>query len=470
MNSQTNIEKRIGSSADYDANNSWYFNSGNGCLNNNNRYNGNFRSRPVLDYHRYDNDLLEEYPIPLYELLTISKDCAKNKSSKPSYVFYSADRIRRLVTICHEMNNSEVMPRESTAHIIFEPRVREIVCADFDKRILQAWYINQLKPILESKLYHPDSYSCRKGKGGLKAVQTLQEYVSHYSNDYTSDLWIAKVDIKAFFMNLDCFQVVRIFEKLIRDNYPEGDRKELLLYLTRIIYLQDTTGNLKDMARPEERSELEKGKSMYDLEPYRGVPIGDWTSQTAGLVITTYALNYLSSLGYAFIHYTDDTVVIVRDVAAWREDVDRLEKFYKDNFGLTLHKKKRYFQHYSKGVEALGYKVRFNRILPSDRIYHNLQWFVERSIRRANEAKSYAITHKEKVLATINSYLGFLKWCNGYNLRKEIVDRILESPFGLVFEAPEDYSKISIKKDFTKKAYYKNEYRKLKNNLNLLAI
>ena len=43
-----NIGKQKGSCADYNANNSWYFNSTNGCVNNNNRYNGNFRSRPVL--------------------------------------------------------------------------------------------------------------------------------------------------------------------------------------------------------------------------------------------------------------------------------------------------------------------------------------------------------------------------------------------------------------------------------------
>ena len=48
MGSQFNIGKQRGSCGDYNGNNTWYFNGTNGCLNNNNRYNTNFRSRPVF--------------------------------------------------------------------------------------------------------------------------------------------------------------------------------------------------------------------------------------------------------------------------------------------------------------------------------------------------------------------------------------------------------------------------------------
>ena len=75
-----NIGKQKGSCADYNANNSWYFNSTNGCVNNNNRYNGNFRSRPVLDYCQYDNELLENYPLPLSplsEVFAVAPDFTK---------------------------------------------------------------------------------------------------------------------------------------------------------------------------------------------------------------------------------------------------------------------------------------------------------------------------------------------------------------------------------------------------------
>ena len=143
------------------------------------------------------------------------------------------------------------------------------------------------------------------------------------------------------------------------------------------------------------------------------MPIGDWTSQTAGLIITTEPLKYLESLGYRFVHYTDDTCVVVRDKEKWlRDDLPRLEAFYRDRYGLTLHPKKRYLQHYSKGVEVLGYKLRFNRLLPSDRIYHNLRWYLERTIRKATENGEYAAIYGDKVLQTVNSYLGMLRHCS----------------------------------------------------------
>lgn len=468
MTSQINISKLRGSCADYNANNSWYFNGTNGCINNNNRYNGNFRSRPVLDYGRYDNTSLETYPIPLHDWLILSIITSKGKHGKPSYAFFHLNRMHELIRLCHEVNLCEIMPREGTAHIIFEPRIREIVCASFASRVKQTFYITTLKPILED-FYHPDSYSCRVGKGGLKGIQQLQEYIFEASNGYTEDVWIAKVDLKAFFMSLDCFQTAEVFTKLIDERMPDGYIKDILKYLTRQIYLAATKDHLKDMARPDERALLDPIKSIYNQPYYRGVPIGDWGSQTAGLVITTFALNYLTSLGYTFIHYTDDTVVVVKDKEQWLEDVERLARFYKQQFGLTLHPQKRYLQHYSKGVEALGYKVRFNRILPSDRIYHNMQWFIERTVRKADLDKNYAITHKDKILATLNSYLGFLKWCNAYRLRKQICDKVTSSALGMVLEASKDYSKVTIRPHYTKKHYYHQAFKELKHNLKSAA-
>lgn len=136
MGSQFNIDKQRGSCGDYNGNNTWYFNGTNGCLNNNNRYNTNFRSRPVFDYGLYDNANLDNYPIPLSEWLIIAVESVKGKSSKPCYVFFMLHRIEELVRLAHQVGNCEVLPTESTAHIITVPRVREIVCATAPKRVM----------------------------------------------------------------------------------------------------------------------------------------------------------------------------------------------------------------------------------------------------------------------------------------------------------------------------------------------
>ena len=457
-----NIGKQRGSSADYNSNNTWYFNGTNGCFNNNNRYNGNFRSRPVLDYDQYDNSNLETYPVPLSYWLIISMIASRGKQGKPTYVYFRLHRIEELVQLTHQVNNSELMPTESTAHIIFEPRVREIVCASASKRVVQAFYIMQLQPYLEQFMYHPDSYSCRPKKGSLRAVRQLQEYVFEATEDYSRDCWLAKVDLQAFFMSLDCFDLCNTISAFIKQHFARSPYLDLMLYLTRVIYLAATKDHIKDMATAKERALLDPRKSLYNQPYYKGVPIGDWTSQTAGLIKTTGALLYLASLGYRFVHYTDDTAIVVTDRDKWlKEDAWRFENYYRQQ-GLTLHPSKRYFQHYSKGVEMLGYKVRFNRLLPSDRVYHNIMWYVERTVRRATANFNFALLHKQQILSSVNSYLGMLRHMSAYRLRKRICEQIEASPLGALLMPDKDYTKVNIRPRYSDRTHYRAAFRATK--------
>ena len=460
------IGRPRGSSADYNGNNTWYFNGTNGCFNNNNRYNSNFRSRPVLDYDQYDNRLLEDYPVPLSWWLMLSLQASKGKHGKPTYVRFRLHRIERLVCIAHEVGNCELMPTESTAHIIFEPRVREIVCASASKRVVQTFYVQMLQPYLERYFYHPDSYSCRVGKGSLRAVQQLQEYIYEATQGYTTDCHIAKLDIQAFFMSLDCHDICRVISDFVKKHFDGSPYLDTMLYLTRQIYLAATQDHLRDMATPAERALLDPRKSLYNQPYYQGVPIGDWTSQTAGLIKTTAVIVYIVSLGYSLVHYTDDSAVVVVDRERWlREDVWRIERFYASQ-GLTLHPRKRYFQHHSKGVELLGYKVRFGRILVSSRIYHNIWWYLERVIRRAEDA-GWLLAMKEKVLSSLNSYLGMLRHVSGHRLRKAICRQVEQSALGRVFVSAPDYTKIAIRRRYSDAWLYRKEYKQIKSNLKI---
>lgn len=463
------ISRPRGSSADYNGNNTWYFNGNNGCFNNNNRYNGNFRSRPVLDFDWLENFDLDNCLVPLSEWLIISLLSARGKNGKPTYVHFRLHRIDRLISITHQVNWCEMMPTMSTAHIIFEPRVREIVCAVADKRAVQTFYISTLQPYLEQYMYHRDSYSCRPGKGSLRAIQQLHEYVYEATNGYTTDCWLAKVDLQAFFMSLDCFRLCDTVTQFIEKYMDGSPLLDIMRYLTRQIYLSATKDHLRDMAQPSERAMLDPRKSLYNQPYYRGVPIGDWTSQTGGLIATTGALLYLASLGYHFVHYTDDTTIVVTDREMWlKENLWRLEQYYKAQ-GLTLHPQKRYFQHYSKGVEMLGYKLCYDRVLPSDRIMHNALWYVERTARRADKDFSRVLACKDKVLSSVNSYLGLLKHLSAYRLRRMICEQIEASPLGKIFDVAEDYTKITIRREYSDETYFRKAYRTVKKRYVLAA-
>ena len=356
----------------------------------------------------------------------------------------------------------EYVMRVGICFMITIPRLREVLAADFGDRLVQTWYFNELNWWLERYHLHPDSYSCRVGKGGLRAVQQFQEYVFEVSEGYTVDCYVASLDLQSFFMSIDTELAVVLISRFIEEVYG-GPHKNLLLYLTRIIYQSLPQSHCVIKSHRRMWRGFPKYKSLLGKYDGTGIPIGNITSQMLANFLTTFYLRYLSSLGYRFVHYTDDTCFVFRDKQRFLEDVHRFEWFLKTELHLTLHPHKRYLQHYSKGICMLGYKVRFDRILPSDRIVHNLEWKVECAIRKAEKDPVYMFREKDHFVQVINSYMGLLKHTNSFRLRRKILERIAVSPWGKILNIDtENYLKVLSKPEYTTKAYYRRRNRKRK--------
>ena len=154
-------------------NNQLIFNGTNGNLNNNNRYNSN-RVRVSLDYGHTEaspqgcptaSDWFRYYLI-----------ARKNKKRKATHLRFRLHCFENLASIKSDIEAMEYLPMPSTAFVITRPKVREIIAADFRDRIIQTYLVQRMLPAMERYL-HPHSYACRKGKGGLRAVQHLQEAI-----------------------------------------------------------------------------------------------------------------------------------------------------------------------------------------------------------------------------------------------------------------------------------------------------
>lgn len=446
---------------EYNGNNAWLYNPTNGALNNNNKYNS-YQVRPLLESDMYDNAALEFYEIPLEEWYEVNRQCRRRKAMKPSCLIFQYHLVVQLVELVHEVGNMEYVMRVGICFMITVPRLREVLAADFGDRLVQTWYFNELNWWLEQYHLHPDSYSCRVGKGGLRAVQQFQEYVFEVSEGYTVDCYVASLDLQSFFMSIDTELAVCLMTRFIEEVYG-GPHKNLLLYLTRIIYQSLPQSHC--VIKSNERMWLgfPKSKSLRGKTDGIGIPIGNVTSQMLANFITTFYLRYLSSLGYRFVHYTDDTAFVFQDKVKFLEDIERFEWFLRTELHLTLHPNKRYLQHYSKGICMLGYKVRYDRILPSDRIVHNLEWKVDCAIRKAEGNMSYMLMEKDHFVQVINSYTGLMKWCNTFRLRRMILKSIAASAWGRMLTIDTvNWLKVNVKPEASTLEYYKRRNRKRK--------
>lgn len=441
-------EQRRWSVARYNSNNAWLYNHDNGNLNNNNLYN-DLTARP-LDYDTEDSGLsFYSFLDEIYQAYMIAR---KTKRGKKSQMEFEVNLTNNIMGIAIALWNREYIPSESICFMIERPKRREVIAAWFGDRVVQTWYCMKLEPFLE-EFYDPNSYSCRKGKGGLRAALDLKELIRQETKDYILDnVWIAKNDIKSCFMTVDTKLLTDKMVDFIKSVTGEDEHlRDMLCWLTRIIY----------MSLPQEHCIIKNHrltwqdfpKEKSSLGKTEGIAIGNKSNQQAVLFLTTFILSALRDMGYKPIHYTDDTANVIRNVKQWKRDEAEVADYIKDELHWIWHPDKRYLQHWSKGVEFLGFKIRGDRMLPSDRIAHNYIWKMKCYARKADTMSWYVHATKEHVMQVVNSYTGLFKWCNTNRLRETGMSILKESAFAKVYNF-HNGQKVTIKPEMTQRAYF----------------
>lgn len=435
----------------YNSNNAWLYYGNNGTLNNNNKYNS-YGGRS-LDYDITEYASQEDFVQMLCEFNDSWYKCRKKKRNKNTTLEFEFNYVQLMIPLVISVYNYEYVQTGSIAFLIFYPMIREVIAAHVADRVVQTWYADKLKPSLESCWFDEDSYSCRKGKGGLRAVMKFRDYLYDETCGFVKDAWIVVRDISACFMSVDTEVLERYMCEFVKMNFGEDEiLRNRLLYLTRIIY----------RSLPQEHCVIKGNRLAWrDVEPRKsmfgkllGLPIGNKTSQDGVLFLTTLYLSVIRSMGYKFVHYTDDTAIIIRDKEQWRRDNKVIDGFVKDNTHLQWHPKKIYFQHFSKGVRLLGYKLRYDRILPSDRVAHNFIWKSVCAAKKADGGK-WTFVDTESFMQTFNSYTGILKWCDANRLKNRVFDILKSSKLANTYDFHGN-NKITIKKNKTRLRYFIN--------------
>lgn len=467
--SRNNIS-HISACSEYSANNAWNYNGNNGAINNNNK-NNTYQSRPVLEFGKYDEYNLEDCVIPLSKIYQTYKITKRHKAGKPSHLFFELHYPSRLRELCYKMNYGGYAPKKSIAFAVTKPKLREVIAADFRDRIVQTYIVQNILPLLE-EYESPYSFSCRVGKGSLKAIERMQECIFEGSQGFTKDCYISITDIRSFFMSIDVDYWTKKLIEFIQEKY-QGEDKELLIYLTERTYYHHPENNCKIMSPAWLMDSIPYHKSMIKKTDGRGLGIGNVTSQTMANYITTTLLTILEGMGYnLFSFYTDDCGLVVKDKEEYLRRLSIIKDEFRKQTHLELHDDKFYFQHYSKGMNFLGFRLKYDRITPNKRIVYNFERRIKQLLNLADKSTTNIFARKDDALSWANSYLGILSHCRSYNLRKKYIDELKNSKWSKVMTFAPEYTKINIKDKYTTRGYYmyKNEQRKKEvfNNLKII--
>lgn len=374
-------------------------------------------------------------------LLEAYYDCRRNKRKTASALVYEMDYESKLIALRDRINTRTYAPGKSICFVVTRPRYREVFAASFEDRIVHHYIALRLEPLFE-QAFCPYTYNCRKGKGQLYGTNMLRQQIIECSDNYTTDCYIMKLDLRGFFMSIDKCILADLIDRFVEEKYT-GEDKDDLRRLCRIVILHEPEKNCERHSPASYWNYLPANKSLFTNGEGKGVAIGNLFAQ----LFANFLLNSLDwlveELGLTYHgRYVDDFYMIHRDKMVLLNAVPRIREKLSE-LGLELNERKFYFQHYTKGVEFTGSILKPNRVYTCNRTITN---FVA-AVRRLNAAKD--LRQAEHAVNSINSYLGLLRHNNEYNTRKRVL-MMIES---------QAYEYVYIKKNYRILAL-KNKYKK----------
>lgn len=344
-------------------------------------------------------------------------DCRRNKRNTPSALKFELHFEKYLFELDNEIRNGTYQPGRSTAFVVTKPVKREVFAAPFRDRVVHHWLIKKLEPLFE-ELFIEDAYACRSGKGTHFGIQRIRNFIHLCAQEHMGEAYVLKLDIRGFFMHISR---PLLFEKLkyfLRTQHQSEDLLFILDIAGRLIF-NDPTKNCIIKGDLSLWDDLPRDKSLFYAPADCGLPIGNLTSQ----VFANFYLNDLDhfisknlQINY-YGRYVDDFVLVHHDRRYLAYLITRIENYLKAELMLQVHPKKRYLQHYTKGLSFLGVMMKPNRIYVGNRIKSNFY----KVLNKHNEIVASAPMDKTLVMqfvSQMNSYLGIMKHYQTYRLRK----------------------------------------------------
>lgn len=386
--------------------------------------------------------------ITLEDVFEAYFECRKNKRRTVNALAFEADFETRLVELWRDINSGAYQPGKSIAFIVTAPVQREVFAADFRDRIVHHLIIRKLNPLFEAGFIE-DSYSCREGKGTQYGIGRVSSFVKECSKNYTQDCYILKMDIQSFFMSIDKGILFKYLKEFILNKYF-GDDKELIIELVHKVIFNSPEKNCHIKGRRSDWEGLPPSKSLFTVKKNKGLPIGNLTSQ----VFANFYLNFFDQYvkeecGIEYYgRYVDDFVIVHPDKKYLLKLKENLKVYIQAKLQLILHPRKVYLQHYSKGVKFIGAVIKPQREYIGNRTKGNLYAKIRRFNTELQQSPRAGKKMAAEILASINSYLGFMIHYKTFKIRRKMISEYLLPAWKKYIAAAPDMSKVSLKERY----------------------
>lgn len=219
---------------------------------------------------------------------------------------------------------------------------------------------------------------------------------------------------------------------------------DLILYLLEKTIFNDPRKNCILKTGKNSWRGLPESKSLFFARQNCGLPIGNLTSQLFGNVYLNDFDHFVKrdlKIKY-YGRYVDDFVMVAKDKSCLKEAIPEIKKYLNDKLKLTLHPHKMYLQHFSKGVKYLGAVIKPYRIYIANRTKGNFYRALEAQNRIVSDHKP-TDDEKNRFISIMNSYLGIMKHCKTYKIRKQMIENRLSPNWRKWIPVKGDYAVFS---------------------------
>ena len=249
------------------------------------------------------------------------------------------------------------------------------------------------------------------------------------THNYAKEAYILKLDISGYFMNMNTTILHNQIQKLqlVENTACSSFEKEVLDYLINEVIFTNPIHQCKINGNKELWKFIPNTKSLFHSPKGCGLPIGNLTSQIFGNIYLNDFDHWVKTdLGIKYYgRYVDDMYFMHNDKDFLKQCILKVQEKMQ-TYGMLIHPKKIYLQHYTKGLEFLGRYIKPYRSYISNRTKNNFVKLIEKInktlVLEPKELTENGVLHY--FLCRINSYWGLFIKANSYSFLKKAMLRL----------------------------------------------